>query len=216
MMDELPLLTVLQNRKPDVYDPAWMCLLCKNSKEDFSHIWLCDAIHLSITRFHKEALEIFFNNFEAVYGSRLPTSFITQWTSLPSLSLPSSTHADFSFDYLIKGFVPTELVTCLQSFFPKKIANDVLLISLCSIKKLFIKRIWHLRCREFTNIEQSLNITSDSKRSVSSSSGTQHIAHSSNLPIPSLLNRWKVWIARAIGSGSPWMGFPLYINGLIS
>src|SRR5579871_6590382 len=98
MLDELPWLTVLQKRKPEVYDPDWMCFLCKSSKEDFSHVWSCSAIHLLITQFHQEALKIFISNFEAVRGHQLPTSFITKWNSLESLSLPSFTTTGLTFD----------------------------------------------------------------------------------------------------------------------
>src|SRR5579871_6849367 len=93
MLDELPWLSVLQVRKPNVYDKDWMCFLCKNSKEDFSHIWHCSAIQLLITQFHQEALKIFISNFEAVKEGRLPASFLTKWNSLDSLSLPSATTA---------------------------------------------------------------------------------------------------------------------------
>ena len=98
---------------------------------------------------------------------------------------------------------------------PKKIAQESLLISLCTIKTLFFKKVWLLRCHEFANVEQSLNITSHQKRTTSRSLGSNPNNLVTSTPTPSLLNRWKVWIARAIGSGSPWMGFPLCINGII-
>ena len=217
ILDELPWLSVLQKRKPDVYDPEWKCFLCKHSNEDFSHIWQCSAIHLLITHFHQDALKIFISNFEAVYEGCLPASFVTKWNSLDSLSLPSSTYTGqgFTFDYLIKGLVPKDMVECVSSIFPKKIAQESLLISLCTIKTLFFKKVWLLRCHEFANVEQSLNITSHQKRTTSRSIGSNPNNLITSTPTPSLLNRWKVWIARAIGSGSPWMGFPLYINGII-
>ena len=146
MLDELPWLSVLQKRKPEVYDPEWNCFLCKASKEDPSHIWHCSAIQLLITHFHQDALKIFISNFEAVYEGRLPAVFVSKWNSLASLSLPLSTTTghDVTFDYLIKGFVPKDMVECVSSIFPKKIAHEALLVSLCTIKTLFFKKVWLL------------------------------------------------------------------------
>ena len=220
MLDELPWLSVLQKRKPAVYNPDWKCFLCKSSNEDFSHLWHYSAIHLLIIQFHKEALNIFISHFEAVYKGRLPSSFVTKWNSLDSLLLPMNpvTVSNFCFDFVVKGFVPNEMIKCTLSIFPKKIAIKTLLISLCKIKTLFYKKVWLLHCHEFANVEQSLNVTSALKRSSFRPTDSQpvvnQIATSSFSPTPSLLNRWKGWIAWAIGSGSPWMGFPIYINGI--
>src|SRR5947209_15909673 len=179
MLDELPWLSVLQKRKPEVYHPDWKCFLCKTSEEDFSHIWHCSAIQLLITHFHQDALKIFISNFETVYEGRLPAFFVTKWNSLDSLSLPSSTSNSHSitFDYLIKGLIPKDMVECVSSIFPKKIAQESLLISLFSIKVLFFKKVLLLRCHEFANVEQSLNITSYQKRTTSSSLGSNPNNH---------------------------------------
>src|SRR5581483_4168468 len=157
---------------------------------------------------------------EQTYGGRLPTPYIQAWNSLPSLQLPLPGSSNYSFDYLIKGFIPCDLPILLRTLFSKVIANDLLLVTMGHINLMFFKDVWSFRNREFTLIERSLDITNTIKKQGSrgsnvSRSASSHITSSQSVPPKSSLSRWHKWIARAIGSGTSWLGFPLYINSLI-
>src|SRR5580765_6843358 len=121
----------------------------------------CPAIHDSIIQFHKNALAKFINNIEQAFDGRLPVQFLEEWNSSPFTKLSSSnSNTSISFEWLIKGFIPTSLPKLIGTLFPKAVANELILVSLGHISLMFFKDIWCLRCKEFTLIEKSLNITS--------------------------------------------------------
>ena len=41
---ELPVLSTLQCRSPNFYNPSWSCLLCNSAPEDWDHLWIYPAL----------------------------------------------------------------------------------------------------------------------------------------------------------------------------
>src|SRR2546423_7638906 len=41
LLDELPLMAVLQIRKPDIYKNDWKCAICNQEKQTWTHLWSC-------------------------------------------------------------------------------------------------------------------------------------------------------------------------------
>ncbi|PKK59056.1 hypothetical protein RhiirC2_795386 [Rhizophagus irregularis] len=44
LLDMLPTLTTLQQRKPYLYSPDWLCPQCNSAPEDLNHFWTCPYI----------------------------------------------------------------------------------------------------------------------------------------------------------------------------
>ncbi|PKK60606.1 hypothetical protein RhiirC2_793084 [Rhizophagus irregularis] len=44
LLDMLPTLTTLQQRKPYLYSPDWLCPQCNSVPEDLNHLWTCPYI----------------------------------------------------------------------------------------------------------------------------------------------------------------------------
>ncbi|PKK64245.1 hypothetical protein RhiirC2_787779, partial [Rhizophagus irregularis] len=44
LLDMLPTLTTLQQRKPYLYSPDWLCPQCNSAPEDLNHLWTCPYI----------------------------------------------------------------------------------------------------------------------------------------------------------------------------
>ena len=124
----------------------------------------------------------------------------------------------FSFESLLRGFVPKDLTNTLARIHNKKGVSDIITESLSIAKQAFKVQIWAYRCEQVQEFEQSLNI-SNREKNLPSAPMTVRPANisSTSRTTPPIVNttRWKAWISNALSTGRPWLGFHIYINSLI-
>ena len=217
MLNELPLLSLLQTRRrPDLYDASWNCVLCHEDKETWLHLWLCPVLKpllISLRDETKKALEtLVLALLEDSSHAASPFVNSSEWDQLACWRYPTSSDTSaFSFDSLIKGFVPFHLTQYLARFLPKKEVSLAVVEVTANAKLLFKDHVWSLRCREFSLFEQSEGITQSMK-----TSPPRNIPGSvSPLTAHPSVDRWKSWLARSLVEGTPWLGFLIRINSLI-
>src|SRR3954452_19178043 len=82
-------------------------------------------------------------------------------------------------------------------------------------QSLFRDEIWDYACDHLAEWELSKGITHENKRA--SSAGFKRWLNPNNNISPSQapITRWKSWIAQAIDTGWPWLGFHIHINSLV-
>jgi hypothetical protein len=212
MLDELPWLTLLQTyRRPDLYKPEWNCILCHEDKENWFHIWKCPH--------HESTLRFLCNNTKETFESavrdeigHLPHTFINTWSNLPCFSYPTNDLSIFSFESLIRGFVPTCLTNCLNTVLPKKKVLAITNKTLFNARSYFREHIWQYRCEVMSNFEKHMGITSQMKTSPYQGSRNlpnQPCRTTSITPATPTSDDevWKSWIAQAIDTGHPWRRF---------
>ena len=219
-MDELPLLHNLQSkRRPDLYNDNWNCVLCGNEKETWLHLWSCphlkdDLIHL--LDFTKELM------FDNACFSRNSTrdDILNAWDALTCWQYPTNDTSIFSFESLLRGFVPRDLSNTLALIHSKKVVSEIITETLSIAKQAFKQQVWAYRCEQLQEFEQACNITYKDKRDKRRAS-TSRMTRPSNttslsLSTPHTTNnsRWKVWMSNALSTGRPWLGFHIYINTL--
>ncbi|CAI2202080.1 4146_t:CDS:1, partial [Funneliformis geosporum] len=108
ILEMLPSLDVLQLRHPEIYDLSWLCIRCNIMHEDFNHIWTCASVYqdmlniINLLKFYlKEITQV--DNFTPL----LDHLFV--W--------PPPLFSSFSFVDIIKGVVPSELYSFINSQF---------------------------------------------------------------------------------------------------
>jgi hypothetical protein len=223
MLNELPLLSLLQTRwRPDLYDASWNCILCHEDKETWTHLWLCPVLQpmlLSLLKETKKALETYvftlLENSDTVTSTTSalsPFAPLSGWDQLDCWRYPSTDSSAFSFDSLIKGFVPCHLTLYLSKFLNKKEASSAIADVISEAKLLFKDHVWSLRCREFALFEESEGISQKMKTSSCPGNFPGSVAPPA---AQSSIDRWKSWIARSLAEGKPWLGFLTRINSLI-
>ena len=170
MLDELPLLHKLQTaRRPDLYKDDWNCFLCDEDKETWIHIWQCLALKprlLSLLSSTKDALETWVKENSKFRFSQFPDSQngLTVW------SYPDPLSYEFTFDLLIRGFIPTDLTQELSKYLYKKDVSEAINLIVFKAIDIFHEDVWAYRCQLFTDKERSLGIDQSAKTSRSSPS----------------------------------------------
>jgi hypothetical protein len=186
-----------------------------------AHLWLCPALKpllISLRDETKKALETYVlalledSTVDATTPA-VPSPFAesSEWDQLACWRYPSSDTSAFSFDSLIKGFVPNHLTQYLARFLKKKDASLAVVEVFANAKLLFKDHVWSFRCREFALFEDSEGITQKMKTS------PPRILPGSVVPpaAQSSVDRWKSWLVRSLVEGKPWLGFLTRINILI-
>jgi hypothetical protein len=217
-MDELPLLHNLQSkRRPDLYDEDWNCVLCGNDKETWLHLWACPHIKDDLSHLLDFTKDMMFDN-ACFSRNSTPDSILDAWDNLSCWQYPTDDTSVFSFESLLRGFVPKDHSNVLARIHNKKGVSDIITESLSIAKQAFRKQIWAYRCEQVQEFEQSLNITNRDKNRPSAPNTVRPIDLSltSNTTPPTTNNsRWRVWMSNALSTGRPWLGFHIYINSLI-
>jgi len=134
----------------------------------------------------------------------------SDWNSLTCLELSHISSHTFSFDKIVKGFIPSELVSFIRRFLSKNKADELILQSSLALRDRFHDKIWKPRCIKFAEFELSHGITESLKRQSKPSSSS---ATSSTIrQIPRSL--WSNWVYRALDTNKSWSDFRTYINNL--
>jgi hypothetical protein len=223
---ELPLLSTLQDvRRPDLYDANWNCCLCGLHKETWDHFWVCSGLRrlitalLDATKADMEAqLSALLDNpntnlklpatRSSLFGPAAPWHSLSCW----SLPLVGASTPSLTFDYLIRGFIPSALTAHLSLYFIKSDISAVIHQVVSRAQFLFKDSIWSYRCTKFAEFELAHGISHINKVHPPSSSAS---CRSPSPPIHlSNGSRWKTWIARSLSARKPWMDFLLCINSL--
>ena len=191
-------------------------MLCDQEQESWSHIWRCPHLLTRLIAL-QQATKRGFEDLLSVTVPNRSATFISTWDALPCWSLPStSSNAIVTFDYLIRGFIPFSLMALLMTVTSRKEATDITNNISHIAQSLFREGIWDYRCSKLAEWELSKGITSEQKRTPPARSARWRdpdtISNSS--PI-SIVTRWKSWIAQAIDTGRPWLGFHIHINSLV-
>jgi len=218
MMNELPLLNNLVRRHPDLYKQDWKCALCDQEQETWVHLWRCSHLTPRISALIQETKRGF-KDLLSEFRPNLPSSFDNTWNSLNCWSLAdANTHANtFTFDLLIKGFIPTALTAAITTVVTKKEAEIIINNVTGVAQTLFKDEVWSYRCQIFNEWEIRKGITDNMKKSSSSGSSRSRALNNNHLlTTPSATDRWKSWIAQEIDTGRPWLGFQIHINSLVS
>src|ERR1041385_8538041 len=161
--------------------------------------------------------DLMFDNACLVRNST-PDSILNTWDNLSCWQYPTNDTSIFSFETLLRGFVPKDLTNVLAKIHSNKGVSDIITESLSIVKQAFRKQIWAYRCEQVQEFEQSLNITNRDKNRPSAPNTVRPIALSltSNTTPPTTNNsRWKIWMSNALSTDRPWLGFHIYINSLI-
>lgn len=179
LMDELPLLSVLQTvRRPDIYKDDWNCILCHEDKETWAHLWQCSVLKPRLI----ELMDATKNAFEKWITDPDENSNCAclpdDWNDLDCWKYPSSDTSLLSFDFLLKGFVPVQLVKAVSSSLSAADARTAISELLTTSKDLFFEHVWMFRCEHFSLFEKSEGISQDMK------------IHSSSLIIPRVSSRF--------------------------
>jgi len=149
LMNELPTLETLHKRNPKLYTDS-MCPRCQENNEDQIHIWMCSANKTSVTEIsHIEIhsmLEKIKNKEKNSNNNKETINY--QALKLRLLNLPYFNHNNEACTLvLLRGFVPSEIQTCLEEQKIPKSKISKLAKSLC--KKILEKskeKIWKERC----------------------------------------------------------------------
>jgi len=187
--------------------------------ESWDHLWRCTHLSARIGTLIQETKRGFVELLTE-FCPVLPPTFNNTWDSLPCWKLADAANTNtntLTFDYLVKGFVPTALTTALTTAVAKQEATSIINNVLGVAQSLFRDEIWSYRCDLFNEWETRTGITADKKKSSSAGFARSRAANNNRSSIsPSDSGRWKSWIAQEIDTGRPWLGFQIHINSLVA
>jgi hypothetical protein len=144
------------------------------------------------------------------------TTFKSAWDALPCWSLLTVTNTNtITFDYLIQGIIPSSLLALFMTVTSRNEAMDITNNIGHIAQSLFRDEIWDYRCEKFTEWEISKGISHEQKHASSSGYTRWRDPNNNTSPSQAPVARWKSWIAQAIDTGRPWLGFHIHINSLV-
>ena len=150
-----------------------------------------------------------------IHLSILSLPLVPSWHDLDCWKYPDGHSSNsLTFDYLVRGFIPTQLTNHLSLLIRKKDALKALGDTMSQAIVHFKDKIWSFRCEHFTRTATALGIThSDKTGSVRSSHPNVLATRSGNTQSRSTpSNRWKTWIMQSLTAGTNWMDFRIHIN----
>src|SRR5205807_2231067 len=211
MLDELPLLHKLQTtRHPDLYNASWNCFLCNEDKETWDHLWQCSVLKprlVSLLTSTKQAFETWIKENSKFRITHFPDS----WNNSSVWMYPDPCVSSTTFDFMIKGIVPSDLTNELAKYLYRKDISEAINLIVSKAIDIFHEDIWAYRCKLFAEQELVLGIDQSSKTSHSSPSVRHSTPSSIHRPLASPL-RWMTWISRSLVQRKPWTDFRIYIN----
>ncbi|PKY44227.1 hypothetical protein RhiirA4_458447, partial [Rhizophagus irregularis] len=118
LLDMLPTLTTLQQRKPYLYSPDWLCPQCNSAPEDINHLWTCPYIllELNLCITHRKEIAKFWDGCIVAFSflKTLSDSFCNEFFALDcwNYNTPSA-----SCLWLTQELLPAHLTTFLKKYF---------------------------------------------------------------------------------------------------
>ncbi|GBC53506.2 reverse transcriptase family protein [Rhizophagus irregularis DAOM 181602=DAOM 197198] len=209
LLDMLPTLTTLQQRKPYLYSPDWLCPQCNSAPEDLNHLWTCPYIlpDLNPCLTHRSEVIKFRDSCLSSFLSlkSLDNSFHTEFFALDcwNYEAPSS-----SCLWLTRGLLPAHLTAFLNHYFPLSVIYKIISPLLNDFQVELYGEIWLCRNVLFHAWEESQGISAASKlRGPSTNSfpnTTSPQQHNSSLASVSQ-DSWISWISSSIIRGGSWI-----------
>ncbi|PKY58538.1 hypothetical protein RhiirA4_480521 [Rhizophagus irregularis] len=127
LLDMLPTLTTLQQRKPYLYSLDWLCPQCNTAPEDINHLWICPYIlpELNPCLTHRKEVIKFRDDCITAFTSlkTLPDSFCGKFSVLDCWNYitPST-----SCLWLTRGLLPAHLTDFLKEYFSLSVIYKVI------------------------------------------------------------------------------------------
>jgi hypothetical protein len=145
MMEELPLLSTLQIRRPDLYNEDWNCVLCDTDKETWSHLWTCPVNAPKIRGLcsaAKQSLIDLLASHDQAPSDGLTDAILRDLDALDCWNDSLSTDSALNFDLFIRGFIPTSLVTVVQAVVKtRQNLDNIIALLLFTTQQIFKKEI---------------------------------------------------------------------------
>ncbi|PKC55055.1 hypothetical protein RhiirA1_476241, partial [Rhizophagus irregularis] len=157
-------LTTLQQRKPYLYSPDWLCPQCNFAPEDLNHLWTCPYIlpDLNPCLTHRsEVIKFRDSCLSSLLSLRsLDTNFQTEFCALDcwNYETPSS-----SCLWLTRGLLPAHLTTFLKQYFPLSVIYKIISPLLNDFQIELYGEIWLCQNVLFHAWEESQGISAASK-----------------------------------------------------
>ncbi|CAB4442494.1 unnamed protein product [Rhizophagus irregularis] len=207
----LPTLSTLQQRKPHLYSPDWLCPQCNTAPEDINHLWTYPYIlpELNPCVTHKKEIAKFRDDCLLAFSSlkTLPDSFCNEFSALDcwNFTAPSA-----SCLWLTRGLLPAHLTTFLKGYFSLSAIYKVISPLLNDFQLELYSEIWLCQNVLFHAWEESQGISASSKSktkdSPSSSSSIISSLHHHNSSLASVpQDSWISWISSFIIRGGFWI-----------
>ncbi|PKY56915.1 hypothetical protein RhiirA4_477556 [Rhizophagus irregularis] len=123
----LPTLTTLQQRKPYLYPPDWLCPQCNTALEDINHLWTCPYIlpELNPCLTHRKEVVKFCDDCITAFSSSkiLPDSFCADFSALDCWNYITPSDSCL---WLTRGLLPRHLTDFLKAYFPLSVIYKVI------------------------------------------------------------------------------------------
>ncbi|CAB5357699.1 unnamed protein product [Rhizophagus irregularis] len=205
----LPTLTTLQQRKPYLYCPDWLCPQCNSAPEDLNHLWTCPYIlpelnprsthHSEVVKFRDSCLSSFLS---------LKSLDITFQTGFSALDCWNYETPSLSCLWLTRGLLPAHLTTFLKQYFPLSTIYKTISPLFNDFQVALYGEIWLCRNVLFHAWEKSQGISAASKlrgpSSTAPSTTSSLQSHYSSLAtVPQ--DSWIPWIFSSIIRGGSWI-----------
>ncbi|GET67054.1 ribonuclease H-like domain-containing protein [Rhizophagus irregularis DAOM 181602=DAOM 197198] len=209
LLDMLPTLTTLQQRKPYLYFPDWLCPQCNSAPEDLNHLWTCPYIlpDLNPCLTHRSAVIKFRDSCLSSLLSlkSLDISFHTEFFALDCWNYETPSPSCL---WLTRGLLPAHLTAFLNQHFPLSVIYKIISPLLNDFQVELYGEIWLCRNVLFHAWEESQGISAASKlhgpSTNSSPIATSPHQHSSPLASVSQ-DSWISWISSSIIRGGSWI-----------
>ncbi|PKY48961.1 hypothetical protein RhiirA4_464735, partial [Rhizophagus irregularis] len=184
LLDMLPTLTTLQQRKPHLYSPDWLCPQCNTAPEDINHLWTCPYIlpELNPCTTHRKEVAKFRDGCVTSFSAlkTLPDLFQESFFALDCWDFKTPS---LSCLWLTRGLIPAHLTSFLKEHFPLSTIYKIISPLLNDFQLELYGEIWLCRNVLFNAWEESQGISASSKlkggSSSSSSAISPHHHHSS-------------------------------------
>ncbi|GBC53064.1 ribonuclease H-like domain-containing protein [Rhizophagus irregularis DAOM 181602=DAOM 197198] len=207
-LEDLPTLEHLKRIRPDLYIDILTCRSCLDSKEDFTHLFMCKCRRIAMEQILLAYQKHFINKLQEAGDlvKKDPSLIINKFTSLPCWSFSSSNWASYS---LVRGCLPKSFVEFFEELStPRNSAIKVI----SAIHNHFIqkirKRIWLPRSYDKSKWEDVMNITQKLKLSRPSNLPKSSYLPFSTLPPPTLSDAARDsdvdYLKNSMKYGLPW------------
>ncbi|PKY35572.1 hypothetical protein RhiirB3_456551 [Rhizophagus irregularis] len=163
-LDMLPTLTTLQQRKPYLYSPDWLCPQCNSAPEDLNHLWTCPYIlpelnpclthHSEVVKFRDSCLSSFLSL------KPLDSKFQIEFSALDCWNYETPSPSCL---WLTKGLLPAHLTKFLNIYFPLSVIYKTISPLLNDFQVELYGEIWLCQNVLFHAWEESQGILAASK-----------------------------------------------------
>ena len=182
LLEELPTLEYLHHCKPQLYTDEFTCYKCGDT-ETFSHLWNCPLLYDTLIDIIDNTASLLINiltKFDDKYTNEHVT--VQKIFDIPNLWTVQHSYDHFTFEDMIKGFVPATLSRLIHSLVGTKstttsITNTLLQFVFDQVQE----KLWLPRCAAVVAKETSLNIT-QAMKIASKNSNSSFLKRSAHVP----------------------------------